>query len=280
MTARLLHEQDSSHRHSSHGAMTLALRRSGQATNPAGGWRRYWPAAVFLAAVAALVAWCLTTTDRSAAPATLVAPTTPVAPSGPAALGEVADHPRKSAPSAAHDEATMAGLGAAAGPGFNEAEWDAFARVRLRAEKLQEERRQRYDGLALAAAELDTGAAQELEERLTAEPGDVEARVRLLGYYAAHPRGAGAWDRRNAHLLWLVEHRPELPIAGSAWANLVKGDDPVTYDQVERLWTLHLDADPADPDIVLNAALFFVPTDPGLAQSLLAKAEFLLAERS
>ncbi|MBI2571568.1 MAG: hypothetical protein HYV63_31545 [Candidatus Schekmanbacteria bacterium] len=128
------------------------------------------------------------------------------------------------------------------------------------------------DALAQEGATLGADEVHAIEQRLTAAPDNPHARVRLLGYYAAHPGGPGDWDHRNEHLLWLTEHHPELPFAGSTWGNLVYGDDPLVYEQAERLWHTHINAAPDDPRIAINAALFFAGSDPRLASQLLAQS--------
>ncbi|MBI2567137.1 MAG: hypothetical protein HYV63_08925 [Candidatus Schekmanbacteria bacterium] len=161
---------------------------------------------------------------------------------------------------------------------FSQAEWDLFEQTKLAAESLQMETRRTLDALAQEGATLSPSAARAIEDRLASAPDNPHARVRLLGYYASHPDEPGAWDRRDEHLLWLTEHHPELPFSGSAWGNLVHGDDPVAYEQAERLWIIHTNAAPDDPAIALNAALFFAGSDPRYAGELLAKVSSTLEQ--
>lgn len=132
--------------------------------------------------------------------------------------------------------------------------------------------RARWDQLAHQGLALTPEAAKDLETMLASNPNSVAPRIQLLGYYLRNPEGSGHWDRRNAHLLWLFSNQPELPFAGAAWASLVEGDDPEAYAQARDIWNAHLRVRSANPYILLNAASFFGPNDPVLAQDLVAQA--------
>jgi TonB family protein len=122
--------------------------------------------------------------------------------------------------------------------------------------------------------------ASDLEDRLKTNPDDLDARMRLLGYYYfSGVRNAGADATRKArrrHVLWMIEHHPDaelmmLPVitidpAGHALA------DPEGYDQAKKLWMQQADRHPDDVSILLRAAHFVRLSDKSLALQLLKQA--------
>src|SRR3982751_2265855 len=56
------------------------------------------------------------------------------------------------------------------------------------------------------------------EDTLQRNPDDLDLRLRLVGYYfqlvLQKKADATTENRRNAHVLWLVEHRPDAAILG------------------------------------------------------------------
>src|SRR5438874_11261473 len=70
-----------------------------------------------------------------------------------------------------------------------------------------------YGRLAREGYALSRDQAQALEAGLAANPADLSARAKLLGfYYRGGPRLIGypaAIEARAKHILWLIDHRPD-----------------------------------------------------------------------
>ena len=63
---------------------------------------------------------------------------------------------------------------------------------------------------ALTGSGLSETEAAALETRVEQNPADVDARLKLLGYYAMRrSQDTEAAARRVPHILWLIEHQPE-----------------------------------------------------------------------
>lgn len=133
-----------------------------------------------------------------------------------------------------------------------------------------------------SALELTLGAkpspeeAEQLEAGLAENPDDLEARVRLIEYYAPYePATRRSWE---AHLRWLLEKYP----ADEATAALTRRIDAVPYEEAselaERLWLEQIERYPGDPRVQANAARFFTLADRELAEKLFEKARKLEPE--
>lgn len=103
-------------------------------------------------------------------------------------------------------------------------------------------------------------AAEALEAKVKATPEDLDSRRKLLIFY----RWSGwnvmpsdvAMRNRRAHVLWLIEHRPDDSVTAS-WASLSPtGDfaDPEGYELSKRLWLAHANTKSASIDHISRAA--------------------------
>jgi tetratricopeptide (TPR) repeat protein len=132
--------------------------------------------------------------------------------------------------------------------------------------------------------------AAALEASVAGKPDDRESRENLLAYYGDVRRqlDPAAVTARRAHILWMIEHHPDLDTA-SAWslrlytigedlwlpdslrATMHANADPEGYAQAKRLWL----AEMAQPDVAVqtlrNAARFFEMADKPLAEAALLK---------
>lgn len=96
-----------------------------------------------------------------------------------------------------------------------------------------------------------------LEAELDEQPDNLDARTRLLGYYFSRQHSDhNAAERRQQHILWLIEHRPEAEITSLPYASL---DHPMAeaFDDAQRLWQDHVENNPENVAILTNAASFF-----------------------
>jgi hypothetical protein len=114
---------------------------------------------------------------------------------------------------------------------------------------------------------LPAEEAAALEKKLETDPNDLAARASLLSHYFLDrtPEGRAA---RARHALWVIEHAPESEIAGSHEVDLDTWLEPDRYEQGRALWIRHLDADGDNPEIVYNAANFFLLYDRERSMSL------------
>jgi hypothetical protein len=143
---------------------------------------------------------------------------------------------------------------------------------------------------AIPASELTSLGADEvaaLEAALRERPEDLESRGRLLALYTAVLLSPDATPEqraaRRAHALWVVEHRPGSPLAGSQearlwpsesrvfWPVVTGSPDDEGYAIARKLWLSHA-AEPDVSDAVLvNASRFFEMTEKPLAEEMLLR---------
>jgi tetratricopeptide (TPR) repeat protein len=134
--------------------------------------------------------------------------------------------------------------------------------------------------LAREGRALSPQQVSRLEDGLNANPDDLQARARLLGYYfAASSKSVGIDGTRAArrrHILWIVEHHPESAITTLAEMTIDRAGhalaDPDAYEAVRTLWLAQVDRRGAETPILLHAARFFRLPDRALALDLLKRA--------
>ena len=130
-----------------------------------------------------------------------------------------------------------------------------------------------------------------LEAAVARNPEDRESRDQLLAYYGDGRRNLdpAAIVARRAHILWMIEHHPDLDTASSWSLRLytIDGDiwlpeplratfhvnpDPDGYAQAKQLWLVAM----AKPDVsvqtLTNAARFLEMADKPLAEMAYLKA--------
>ncbi len=135
------------------------------------------------------------------------------------------------------------------------------------AQDLREETRR---GAGLTAA----GAAA-LEERLTANPEDVVARARLLGYTSRLARQRRPGHGHTEHLLWFIRNRPEDDLLEGGAAQVLPLFDPDGYAAVKRAWLRLVEEEPDNAVFVRRTCVFLRSPDARLAETLLERGEAL-----
>jgi hypothetical protein len=123
--------------------------------------------------------------------------------------------------------------------------------------------------------ELEAQDVDALERRLSDNPEDFEARLKLLAYCMRADRAALPESRRLKMelVLWLVEHEPNSEILASPYGALSTGDlTPDQLDQINRLWKLAVNPQQFDARIFWNAANFYRESDRALYVSSLERA--------
>jgi tetratricopeptide (TPR) repeat protein len=128
----------------------------------------------------------------------------------------------------------------------------------------------------LEGSKLTPAAAQQLEATLQQTPDDLPTRTRLLGYYL-RKQYASAPDRaaRQQHILWIIQHHPDAPIAGIPHGELDPVLDGHVYQDAATLWKLQVANHPTDPAILHNAAKYFLLHDRPIAEDLFKKGATL-----
>jgi hypothetical protein len=137
-------------------------------------------------------------------------------------------------------------------------------------------------GLSHADAEI-------LEAQLEVQPDNLTIRTKLLGYYFAggkiRPRSKLKLDTlsvieaRRKHIFWIIENRPEHPVAGDSAATLDPSGHPLAdktgYIAGKNLWLERTKERADNPAILGNAARFLQLHDKELAQDLLNRAALI-----
>jgi hypothetical protein len=134
-----------------------------------------------------------------------------------------------------------------------------------------------YVDLLSQGNKLTAAEAQALEECLRTNPEDLAARGKLIAHYFVNLGGV-AWSR---HVLWLIEHHPESPVAGFNFASISAPPNPLNdeadYARAKDLWLEQTERHPKDPRVWANALRFFsqAGSDGATRERLLKRAEEL-----
>ena len=129
---------------------------------------------------------------------------------------------------------------------------------------------------ALAGQKLDAKAIRNLEVRLSAQPNDLSARTKLLGYYfGPRRRSIKASAAQKRHVLWIINNRPAAMIAGLPYCTLNPQANKDGYRAARELWLQQTKAYSDDARILGNASKFFFTRDPEIAEQLLLRAQTL-----
>src|SRR5262245_15833377 len=126
------------------------------------------------------------------------------------------------------------------------------------------------------AGHITANEAAALEAQLKKNPEDFDARQKLLVFYG--PDFTGNVAARRPHILWLIEHHPDHPIAGSWEARIFpKAPDPVPdaegYARAKKLWLKQTANPNAGVAVLSNAAAFLEVADKSLAEELLLRGQ-------
>jgi hypothetical protein len=121
-----------------------------------------------------------------------------------------------------------------------------------------------------AARDMTDEQADQLEQRVTLNPEDFDARWQLVTYYRTSANVA--WDRKvpglRRHALWLIEHHPQHEVEAPT---LSLQSDPEGFTAAKKLWQAHLAGPDVTPFLVYRAARFFAPHDKPYAEQLILR---------
>ena len=121
----------------------------------------------------------------------------------------------------------------------------------------------------LAGRELTSEQAGALERHLTADPQDLNARARLLGYYFGDRRSDRT--RQTKHVLWFIRNAPESEVLEWPETEIMPMFDPEGYAEAKEAWLRQLENEPRNAVFLKHAANFFAFTDTALSSELLAR---------
>jgi tetratricopeptide (TPR) repeat protein len=106
--------------------------------------------------------------------------------------------------------------------------------------------------------ELSKQESSQLESALKSDSCDMVSRMKLLGYYRAHPDASGY----IRHLGWIIDNRiNDEEILHFAVYNRFREADVAVYDNLKSHWLKYLEPDTIKPVAILNAAEFFILND-------------------
>jgi beta-lactamase regulating signal transducer with metallopeptidase domain len=121
-----------------------------------------------------------------------------------------------------------------------------------------------------AARDMTQDQADALEQRISGNPEDFDARGQLVTYYRTSSKVA--WDKKvpglRRHALWLIEHHPDHDVQAPA---LSPHFDPDGFAAAKRLWEAHLARPDVSPFVVYRAASFFAPHDKPFGEQLILR---------
>jgi len=139
-----------------------------------------------------------------------------------------------------------------------------------------------YASIVREGYRLGKAEADKLEAALEANPDDLTARTKLLGFYYRRPTldllgPEATLAARRRHILWLIEHRPESEAAGLADAVIDRAVHPLAdqdgYEQAAKLWMQKVQLAGNNTRVLGNAARFFQLSDRERAEAILKQAQ-------
>ncbi len=122
---------------------------------------------------------------------------------------------------------------------------------------------------------LETEDVQELEKRLTENPDDFAARLKLIAYAMRADRASLEESRRSRAdlVLWLVENRSDSEVLGSPYSIFQPGElSPDQLARAMRLWDSATKARRSDARVMWNAANFYRAIEDRLYRASLERA--------
>jgi hypothetical protein len=121
--------------------------------------------------------------------------------------------------------------------------------------------------LSMKGRKLSAAEAESLEQRLAANPSDLEARFILIGYYTTS-REPVFKRKRAEQTFWVIENIPDSPQVDHLIGVLLNQHDE-GFDKARKLWLKQLELHPGNTAVLSNAANFFLLSDKALAEKLL-----------
>lgn len=121
--------------------------------------------------------------------------------------------------------------------------------------------------LSLKGRKLSAPEAAALEQRLAANPNDLETRFILIGYYTTS-REPAFKRKRAEQAFWVIENIPDSPQVDHLFGVVLNQHDE-GFDKARKLWLKQLELHPGNTAVLSNAVDFFLLPDRALAEKLL-----------
>ena len=129
----------------------------------------------------------------------------------------------------------------------------------------------RVSDLTMAGRDMGAAEARQLESVLEANPEDLDARVKLIGFHF----GKDIWNRQRReqlckHIFWLVQNCPHHEILKhpEARPHFYSVQDEL-YERGKQLWNEQVSKHSDSAVVLVNASRFFNHSDWDRAISLL-----------
>jgi hypothetical protein len=116
--------------------------------------------------------------------------------------------------------------------------------------------------LARIGRSLSPEEALEIEKHLETEVSDLDARVKLLGYYTGkHYRSSDIRKIRQGHILWILDRAPEAEVLGLPYGGLFHHSDGEAYFQAKKILLAKIQENPENFALLKNGSRFFTLND-------------------
>lgn len=128
------------------------------------------------------------------------------------------------------------------------------------------------------ARKLLLSDVERLEERLSDDSHDIDARISLLGYYTTYEKNKWKHPKANLmlseHVLWFIHNTPgiELIPIGDWISKTALGFTPRQFSTIRAAWLEQVAAHPTDGNVIGNAAAFIGWVDLETATELFERA--------
>jgi len=125
---------------------------------------------------------------------------------------------------------------------------------------------------------LSASEAEALEKSLHDHPDDLAMHEHLISYYfeaEIESQAPELEQKRERHVLWLIEHHPEAEFTHSPEAFIMPteaGGSPGGHEEAKQLWLKEVDLHGENPQVLMNAAHFAMLFDGKLAEGFLERA--------
>jgi len=129
--------------------------------------------------------------------------------------------------------------------------------------------------------ELSQDQASAAEKMLASSPDDLNAHLKLIGYYGGcgRPCPSNTADKWAKHIFWLIDHHPESSAFGFAllppihlfFGNRGWSPSPELVNEYRKHWEQGVAAHPGDSAVLSHAASALYDLDPNLGLSLARK---------
>jgi hypothetical protein len=124
--------------------------------------------------------------------------------------------------------------------------------------------------LLYSGRNLSKVKAEEFEAALRKSSDKVDERLVLIGYYSLNAKTAADRLRLRAHVLWMVENRPQHPATAEPSLRDLP-EDAEGNAQILAVWRKNLEMRGDDLAVLKNAEKFFFAKDPALSEKLILR---------